>query len=76
MRARPGEPLADWCEALIYGVCAGRAAHRHHRLRRSQGGGDEPANTLDVCGRCHDWIHAHPQAAYARGWLRHSWETR
>lgn len=72
-RARPEEPLAEVCEARADG-CTGRAEHRHHRKLRSHGGGDEKANTLDVCGRCHDWIHDHPAVAYGRGWLVHSWD--
>lgn len=68
-RARPSEPLADWCEVGRIGVCSGRAAHRHHRLRRSQGGTDDPSNTLDVCSPCHQLIHERPSLAYAHGWL-------
>jgi hypothetical protein len=71
--ARPDEPLATWCEAAIPGVCQRRAMNRHHRLRRSQGGGDEKANTMDVCGSgttgCHGAIHANPAESYAKGWL-------
>jgi hypothetical protein len=70
-RARPGDDLATWCEVGRLGVCTGRATHRHHRLMRSQGGGDEPENTLDVCAACHDLIHARPGLAYAHGWLLH-----
>lgn len=70
-RARPDEPLAEWCEIAVAGVCKGRAEVRHHKLRRSQGGGDEQANTLDVCdmGGCHDHIHANPAWAYRMGYL-------
>ena len=69
-RARPDEPLADWCEAAIDGVCTGRAEHRHHVLLRSAGGGDEAANTLDVCSADHRYIHDHPTQAYVAGWLK------
>lgn len=72
-RARPAEPLADWCEAAIDGVCTGRAEHRHHVRRRSQGGGDDAANTRDLCGRCHEWVHAHPAASYELGLLARTW---
>lgn len=57
-----------WCEAGTQ-VCTGRAAHRHHRRMRSQGGGNEPSNLLAVCPSCHDYIHAHPSESYERGWL-------
>ena len=67
-RARPKDPLAVWCEART-GVCTGRAVHRHHATRRSQGGGD--ADTIDVCAECHAHIHRNPAEAYERGWLRH-----
>jgi hypothetical protein len=69
-RARPDEPLATWCEAHLRD-CTGRATDRHHRLPRAQGGGDEAANTIDVCRSCHiDGIHGHPAEAYALGLLR------
>jgi hypothetical protein len=69
-RARPNEPLATWCEARIEDVCDGRAVHRHHVLRRSQGGGDEAANTRDLCNGCHEHIHRNPTWSYETGWLR------
>jgi hypothetical protein len=69
-RARPDEPLADWCETRIEGVCTGRAEHRHHILLRAAGGTDEAANTVDVCSRCHEHIHSHPAESYDAGWLR------
>lgn len=68
-RARPNEPLATWCEAGIAAVCTGRAVHRHHVRRRAQGGGDEAANTRDVCSACHGHIHANPGWAYEAGLL-------
>ena len=70
-RARPEEHLRTWCEAATPDVCVGRAVHRHHVLRRSQGGSDEASNTLDLCGACHLHIHAHPEWARERGYLRH-----
>jgi len=36
-RARPDEPLADWCQVAVAGVCTGRAQTRHHKLRRVVG---------------------------------------
>lgn len=71
--ARPDEPLKAWCEVAIPGVCLGRAANRHHKLRRSKGGTDDRSNTLDLCGSgttgCHGHVHANPAESYARGWL-------
>lgn len=69
-RARPTEALATWCEAKIDGVCTGRAVHRHHVRRRSQGGTDDRSNTRDLCMPCHEWIHAHPAHAYELGLLK------
>lgn len=57
------------CEAQLLGVCAGRAVHRHHRKRRSQGGGNELANLVHCCEPCHTFLHAHPAVAYAAGLL-------
>lgn len=68
-RARPDVPLADLCCAHIDGVCTGRAECRHHKLRRSQGGSDHQTNTVDICDRCHEHIHANPAWSYAHGWL-------
>lgn len=72
--ARPDEPLATYCEVGRAGVCTGRAEHRHHKLRRSQGGTDDASNTVDCCSQCHAFIHANPSKAYAHGWLAHAWD--
>ena len=68
-RARPGEPLAHWCQIGVAGVCQGRATNRLHRLRRSQGGGDEAANTMDLCTGCHSHVHANVRWAEEHGYL-------
>lgn len=70
MRARPSEPLAEWCRARVEGVCTGRAECRHHKLRRSQGGTDDPANTADLCDACHAHVHANPAWSFRHGWLK------
>jgi len=59
-----------YCEVGSLG-CLGRGNHLHHRLMRSQGGGHEADNLLNVCRHCHDLIHAEPMFAYERGWLLH-----
>jgi 5-methylcytosine-specific restriction endonuclease McrA len=68
-RAEPERPLSLECQAQVAVACGHWAAHRHHKLPRSAGGGDEWQNTLDVCRACHEWIHAHPADSYAAGWL-------
>ena len=69
-RARPDEPLADWCEAAVEGVCTGRATVRHHIIRRGPGSSDEASNTLDLDEACHRHIHANVTWAKANGFLR------
>lgn len=69
-RARSDVPLSAWCEAEFEGVCSGRAEHRHHILRRAQGGGDEATNAADLCHRCHEHVHHNVAWAYEAGWLR------
>jgi hypothetical protein len=61
------------CAVRVEGVCTGRAQHRHHRKLRSRGGSNDPANLLDVCLRCHDYIHRHPKESIRRGWMLPSW---
>jgi len=59
-----------YCEVNAYG-CRMKGVHLHHRLMRSQGGGHDAGNLLNVCRPCHDLIHAEPTWAYERGWLLH-----
>ena len=55
------------------GICeicgAGVAIHRHHRLRRSQGGTNDLGNLYHLCRECHSYVHAYPALSYERGWL-------
>lgn len=55
-------------------VCTGWGQETHHRKLRSQGGCDCRDNTLDSCGACHRYVHAHPEIAYQHRWLVHPWE--
>jgi len=68
-RARPDEPLADWCEVQAEG-CEGRATDRHHIIPRGPGSSDEAWNTLDLDAHCHQRIHARPEWAREHGYLR------
>lgn len=74
LRLEPERPLAIWCEIQLAG-CLGRAAHRHERKRRAQGGDGSRENTIDVCSACHRWIHDHPSAAYGKGYLVEHWRN-
>ncbi len=76
-RARPDDPLGR-CEFRqtidVQGKpfrfsCVDDATERHHVLRRSQGGGDEAANTKDLCLAHHVYVHANPSWSYAHGYL-------
>lgn len=62
------------------GVCErcgrARAGEWHHRVNRSQGGRWTASNGLHLCGTCHGWVTAHPEAAAAPGcgWALRSWQ--
>lgn len=43
----------------------------HHRAGRGFDGCHAPELLLDCCDPCHDFIHANPEVAYARGWMLH-----
>jgi len=54
-----------------YEGCALTACDGHEKHPRSQGGSPtDPDNVLLVCRACHDWTHAHPNAARSLGLLR------
>jgi hypothetical protein len=56
------------CEAHASPFCKGAGEHLHHR--QSRRAGDHSAeNLLDVCHRCHTWIHDHPEDSYRSGLL-------
>ena len=58
------------CEGHVQGVCTRRAIHVHHVVLRSQGGSNDPADLLDLCGECHTWAHANPAKAREKGLIR------
>lgn len=50
--------------------CGGSpAGHWHHRKTRGRGGDWSPANGLQLCNTCHDWVHRNPADAYDQGFL-------
>jgi 5-methylcytosine-specific restriction endonuclease McrA len=51
-------------------ICgAAPVEHRHHRLRRGQGGKNTLSNLMGLCNGCHTTVHRYPSASYDRGWL-------
>lgn len=58
------------CEVQVKG-CHQKAYHVHHKLRRSQGGTNDPDNLMALCSNCHQWVHEHPEQSYTNDWLRH-----
>ncbi len=50
--------------------------HRHHKLRRSQGGTNALSNLLAVCHDDHERIHRYPEASYRAGLMIRSHEQR
>ena len=55
--------------------CQGRSTDIHEPLTRARGGSIvDVENTIAVCRRCHDWIHANPIIAEDLGLLKHSWK--
>lgn len=71
-RTPPADPLGPrQCygpERGAPGDCWG-ALHRHHVVRRSQGGTDQPGNLLWLCAGHHAWTHDHPADAKTLGLL-------
>jgi hypothetical protein len=59
------------CEIAIAGLCEGRGAGVHHRIKRGQGGPWAAANLLHACGSgttgCHGWAELHPTQANELG---------
>ena len=72
MRPAVKERSGGWCE---FGHCRAEATEVHHIRRRSQGGGNELSNLIDLCNGHHKFIHAHPSEAFEMGLLRHNWEV-
>lgn len=73
-------PVAYYCHmdiALIRSRDGDRCArcgssrdlHVHHRIMRSQGGGNYPENLITLCTECHHWVHHNPHAARREGLL-------
>lgn len=62
------------CAAHPLPACDGRYAHAHHVVTKARGRGwpglHDPENGLGVSAIHHSWIHEHPAAATALGFLR------
>lgn len=66
--------LAALAEPVGGQVCqrcfSARAVDGHERLSRARGGSiTDPANIVQLCRRCHDWVTTHPAEATEQGWL-------
>lgn len=65
------ERSGGMCEVTkIEHGCTGRAVHRHHILRQSQGGGHTLDNLLHCCAKGHLAVHLNPALSYALEYLR------
>jgi hypothetical protein len=63
-------PLAELGVTREMTGCDGRATEVHEPLSRARGGSIvDPANMVPL-GRCHAYIHAHPEIAMQAGLLR------
>lgn len=65
VRARSG----GHCEMHMPHECTRIADHPHHRVRRSQGGSNDPQNIVHTCFSAHRWIHDNPAQARLAGYL-------
>jgi 5-methylcytosine-specific restriction endonuclease McrA len=65
LRVRSG----NRCELRASPRCNGRFQHRHHRLPRSAGGGNDLCNLTALCWPCHNFVHQNPALSYEQGWL-------
>lgn len=58
----------------VTALCQRVAVDLHEPLTRARAPGEEtildPANSVAICRPCHDWIHAHPEAATLLGLLK------
>lgn len=54
-----------------------RSTDVHEPQMRSRGADiTDPTQCVCLCRACHRWIHDHPAAATAEGWLIPSWAAR
>lgn len=81
MKTRKLEPMAEArpvVEQRSGGMCercgAARATDKHHRQLRRHGD-HKPANLVDLCRACHNWVHANVAAARLAGWILGSWQN-
>ena len=77
-RVDPMAPARPVVERRSGGMCercgAARATDKHHRKLRRHGD-HAPANLVDLCRTCHNWVHAHPAEALLAGFMCPSWEN-
>ncbi|SEN88977.1 hypothetical protein [Nonomuraea pusilla] len=62
-------PVCERCHAA-------RSTDVHEPRMRSRGADiNDPDQCVCLCRDCHRWVHDHPAAATAEGWLIPSWEA-
>jgi 5-methylcytosine-specific restriction endonuclease McrA len=55
--------IADYTVRETCGLChSNLPLESHHKVFRSQGGGDEPGNLVRLCKVCHDAVHGIPSS--------------
>lgn len=65
------------CQVRWDGGCTGTATAVHEPLTRARGGSiTDPTNAVATCWWCHAQVHANPEAATARGFLRSQFAGR
>ncbi len=62
-------PLPHSAADLAVEYMAPRSTEIHHRRKRNGAQLNNEADWLAVCRKSHEWLHAHPAEARAKGWL-------
>ncbi len=66
---------AFWCCEIQAPGCTRNVEHAHHAVLRSQGGPDTLENLIATCSSCHTYVHANPEWARGRGFIRSRWSA-
>src|ERR1035438_3963460 len=69
------DPAITFDLGALMARCDMRATNTHHRKYRSRGGTNSLDNLIDLCGPCHEWVHAYPERSNALGLSLHAGES-